>query len=174
MTYVRQKGDLIQRLSQAVKANQETLELKVQELVTTNKNQTREIQNLKTQQVQLYVDNLLESKSSLGRVITARIDHTQVGEGELQLVLDLLPAKLQDKVALLTHVSKEQFAILIGVGASAPDHLNAQDLIREISMLVDGRGGGKKDRARAGSKHIEKEPMLLEKGRKIIDSKFNL
>jgi alanyl-tRNA synthetase len=46
--------------------------------------------------------------------------------------------------------ASEKASILVAVGPQAPKSLNANDLLKELALFIDGRGGGKPDLAQAG------------------------
>jgi alanyl-tRNA synthetase len=58
--------------------------------------------------------------------------------------------------------------LLAAVGAGARTKVKAGDLVKELSVLADGRGGGRPDRAQAGSKFPEKEAVVLAEAQKLI------
>ena len=49
------------------------------------------------------------------------------------------------------------------------DKVKAGDLAGKLAAFADGRGGGRPDRAQAGSKKPEKEPVVMEEAGKLLE-----
>jgi alanyl-tRNA synthetase len=58
--------------------------------------------------------------------------------------------------------------VLVAVTPDRTSTWNANDLIRQLVPLIDGRGGGKPDFAQAGGKNPAGIPALLEKAHEIV------
>jgi len=60
--------------------------------------------------------------------------------------------------------------LLVGVTADLTKTCHAGNLIKELSEIVGGRGGGRADMAQAGGTQPEKLPEALEKAKALIAS----
>ena len=87
----------------------------------------------------------------------------------LSLLVDGLAAYLRNGVAVLTHVSGDALSILAVSGNEAQAKVKAGDLIKAIGPVADARGGGKPDRAQAGSKSPQKEALVLAEAEKWLN-----
>jgi alanyl-tRNA synthetase len=79
---------------------------------------------------------------------------------------------LQNGVAVLTAVSEGNLAITVLVGKAAQAKVKAGDLIKELAPIADARGGGRPDRAQAGSKSVAKEALVLAEAEKMLARLF--
>jgi alanyl-tRNA synthetase len=58
--------------------------------------------------------------------------------------------------------------ILAAVGQSLRSKIKAGDLVQELAKHCEGKGGGRPDKAQAGSKLPEKEKLVLEQAEKFL------
>ena len=95
-----------------------------------------------------------------------------ISKDNLQVLLDTMAAKLPSGVSVLTHVESGDLSILVTVGQTLQGKIKAGDFIKELAELASGKGGGRPDRARAGSKHPEKAPEVLKAAKAKVDALF--
>jgi alanyl-tRNA synthetase len=101
------------------------------------------------------------------RVVIKKIDAGAFPRSTHQAMLDSLVGKLNNGVAVLTQVEDGTLSVLAAVGGGAQGKLKAGDLVKELSTVAGGKGGGRPDRAQAGSKFPEKESAVLEEARRL-------
>ncbi len=131
----------------------------------------RRVKVLEQENVMAKVDGLLV-QGKVGptgtRQLVQKLDLAQFPKASHQVLLDSLAAKLNDGVAFFTQVEDGNLTLLAAVGEKARAKIKAGDLIKELSVLAEGRGGGRPDKAQAGSKFPEKEPIVLQEASKLI------
>src|SRR5690606_30619975 len=81
--------------------------------------------------------------------------------GELRQLADLLRDKLGSGVVVLGARDEEKATLLVAVTADVRDRVPAGRLVREIALLVGGKGGGRDDFAQAGGREPEALPGAL-------------
>ena len=135
----------------------------------------RELRGLRQEQINLRVDALMgrEAKEVNGTTcLVARLDAAMYPKKSLQILLESVAGKLDQGLAVFTHVEEGTLSILAAVGRSAQKTIKAGDLVKELSQHADGRGGGRPDWAQAGSRHPEKEGLVLDEARKKVSALF--
>ena len=107
------------------------------------------------------VDDLIAKarQTDSTKVIIDTID--DISKDNLQILLDTMVSRLPQGICVLTHVEEGDLAILVTVSNSLHGKIKAGDFIKELAELAGGKGGGRPDRARAGSKNPEKAPEVL-------------
>ena len=85
----------------------------------------------------------------------------QIGEG--------LASLLRNGLAVLTYATADALSIAAIVGKEAQAKVKAGDLIKAIGTVADAKGGGKADRAQAGSKSPDKENLVLAEAEKWLN-----
>ena len=102
--------------------------------------------------------------------VVKKLDSNAFPKALHQVLLDSLAAKLNNGVAVMTHVEDGTLSLLAAVGDQARGRVKAGDLIKELCKIADGRGGGRPDKAQAGSKFPEKETAVLDAALKLLHS----
>ena len=69
--------------------------------------------------------------------------------------------RLNSGVIILYSVTDGQAAIVCVVTKDLTDRFHAGDIVKNITKLSDGRGGGKPDMAQGGTKEIDKLEAVL-------------
>ena len=84
-----------------------------------------------------------------------------------QAVVDAMFVKLKniEGISVMTAVSGDRLSIY---AASAVPEVKAGDLIKELAPIADAKGGGRPDRAQAGSKSVHKEALVLSEAERIL------
>jgi alanyl-tRNA synthetase len=101
-------------------------------------------------------------------VIISKLDEKAFPKDTLALLVEGLAGRLRNGVAVLTQTSGDSLGIYAVAGKEAQAKVKAGDLIKAIGPMADARGGGKPDRAQAGSKSPDKEPLVLAEAEKYL------
>ncbi len=158
LDYLKEKEALIQRTAEQLKANPAEIDLKAASVVAEGKELQKKIDTFREKLAKGMTDNLLVGAKVVGdiRVVTA-----DLGEGtmdELRVTGDQLKDKMKnpgvivlanhmdDKISFVSLANKE--AIALGAHAGM--------IMKEITAIAGGSGGGKPDSARGGGKVLEK------------------
>lgn len=157
--------------AKAMKVKPEELAARVEELGEKAKAYERELAKFKQEQVNIKVDEMLaKDVQDVGgvRVIVKKLDGSVFPKATHTAMMDRLAGKLEQGVAFLTQVEDGQLSMLAIVGAGVKGRVKAGDLVKELSVFADGKGGGRPDRAQAGSKFPEREGIVLAEAQKLI------
>lgn len=92
------------------------------------------------------------------KLIFKRIDEPQE---LLRRFIDILRGKTEENLCIIFSSLYDNRAMLVvGITEKLKNILNAGEIARKISLLINGSGGGKSDLAQAGTKDIEKFKLL--------------
>jgi len=83
-------------------------------------------------------------------------------------MVDDLRSQLTSGIVLLAAETNGQVSLALGVTKDLTDRYRAGDLIREIAMVVGGKGGGRPDFAQAGGNDPSKIDDALERLEELI------
>jgi alanyl-tRNA synthetase len=131
----------------------------------------KEVLELRQAQARLQATTLVAEKGKLvngATVIVYKLDEKTYPKESVALLVDGLAGHLRNGVALLTQTSGDSLSIYAVAGKEAQAKVKAGDLIKAIGPVADARGGGKPDRAQAGSKSPDKEPLVLAEAEKYL------
>jgi alanyl-tRNA synthetase len=131
----------------------------------------KEVLELRQAQARLQATTLVAEKGKpMGAttVLVYKLDEKAYPRDSVPHLVDGLAGHLRNGVAVLTHASGDSLSIYAVAGKEAQAKVKAGDLIKAIGPVADARGGGKPDRAQAGSKSPDKEPLVLAEAEKYL------
>jgi len=167
---LRRQTDIVDRLAREVKARPEEVIEKVMGTLEKLKAAEKAREQMLLQDVNKNVQEMIEKDAQLisgVRCIIKKIDAGAFPRSTHQAMLDSLVGKLNNGVAVLTQIEDGTLSVIAAVGEQARAKVKAGDLIKELSTVAGGKGGGRPDRAQAGSKFPEKETAVLEEARRL-------
>ena len=173
----RSNASVIDHLSRSLKTKPEELITKIDEQSRRIRFYEKELESIRLDKLNEHVDKLLKTScKSIGdrRYLVMKLNAAEFPRALHQNLLDLLASKLGNGVAVLTHVEDGNLTILAAVGVGARAVMKAGEMIKELSTLADGKGGGRPDRAQAGSRFPEKESIVLATAEDLIHRTFNI
>lgn len=155
-------------LAHALKVPADQLAGKVVQLAKQVKDLERELAERNAADLQRILTHLLETAGVNTPYLVQSLPAVQIRQANLQQVLDFFAANYTAGVAVLTHVEDGQLSLLISVGSGIKGDVSATALLQEIGKIAEMRGGGRKDRARAGSKLVGKEADVLAYAKELL------
>ena len=87
---------------------------------------------------------------------------------ELRDYENRLKNSFDNLIIVFASVSDKKIVFTVSVDDKLTDQYNAGKIVREISQITGGNGGGRKNFAQAGGKDISKLDLALEKAFEII------
>lgn len=167
----RTTGDIVNALCRSLKVKPVELEAKIEDLSKRLKSQEKDLETIRLERLNSLVNDMLVNESELingRRCLIRKVDVTKFPKNLHQNLLDALAGKLGNGVAVLTQVEDDNLSILVAVGVEARSKFKAGDIVKELSQIADGRGGGRPDRAQAGSRFPAKEGDVLTAAEAIL------
>ncbi len=172
---MRSQSNTLQNLAHSLKVKPDQVADKIGEVSDKLKNLEKELKTLRTAQLNQLADQMIsEDKKTIGDhyVIIKKISPDLVPTNLFQTLLDSLSGKLGDGVAVLTVASADSLTILAAVGEGLRKKIKAGDIVKELAKHCDGRGGGRPDKAQAGSKSPEKQDTVLKEAESFLKTKL--
>jgi alanyl-tRNA synthetase len=174
LEYIAENDALIQRTAAALKTNLlNEIDKKAEQLAGEVKELKKKLESLNAKMASGKVDDVLAGKVEIGgiSVVCGRVDG--LGGNDLRNLGDNLKEKIGTGIAVLASCADDKIAFL---ATATPDAVkmgvHAGMVIKEITKLAGGSGGGKPDSAMAGGKDISKIAEALEKAEEIVKSKL--
>ena len=136
---------------------------KAASLQTEMKEVKRELESANSRLSELKSASLLESVKTVGgfKLLTARLD---CKADEARNICDSFKSKYSNGVIVLATVYQDKLNFVAAAGADAVKAgAHAGNILKEISQICDGRGGGRPDSAMSGGKDISKVELALSK-----------
>ena len=176
LTLIDDYKDIITKSAQAIKApNPSELAAKCSAAATEVKALEKEVAELKGRIAATQLDALFEGAENVGsvRIITAVLEDT--APDVLRSMGDRIKDKAPNAVAVLAAVNDEggSFICVCGKDAVAAG-AHAGNIVRKVSELTGGKGGGRPDSAMAGMGDMSKAGEAIEAAGDIISGFINI
>lgn len=97
-----------------------------------------------------------------GKVVTG------IPAGELKPAVDIMRQKIGSGVAALVGVDEGKISLVIGVTEDLTGKYNASALVKAISAIVGGKGGGRPDMAQAGGFTTEDTSAIIKAVKEVL------
>ncbi len=160
----------INTIADILKSSQNSLEARAEQLVKELRASRKEIEKLKLEQsVQDAVKSLDNAVERNGvKIVVEQISDASVDA--LRNIAQGIIDRDMTAVVLLGSEHEEKLGYVCAAGKQAVDRgIHAGNIIKSVSSIAGGGGGGKPSFAQAGAKDIEKLGKSLREGRKIIE-----
>ena len=158
--YLEQRSDIIDTLSETLKAPAEELVDRVTKLIKENKKLTKK---LKTASQSAGSDTMAEAKKLLENcekigqtsIVIDQLSPTSIEQG--RAAIDMIKKKAKSVVVIFGFTEDDRAILLAGVTDDLiKNGLKAGDIVKQISPIIDGGGGGRPQMAQAGGKNPKK------------------
>jgi alanyl-tRNA synthetase len=162
----------LQGLAALFKSNKENVEEKARATLEKLKVVERQLDVFKAQAASSAGADLAGQAVDVSgvKVVAARLDNFD--RKALLDAVDKLKNQLGNAVVVLATVEDEKVVLIAGVTKELSKTLPAGELMKEISMIVGGKGGGRPDMAQGGGPNVTDIEKCLEKVQKWVEGKL--
>lgn len=166
--FIQNEEDELSKIAETLKATPSSILEKANTLIERNKHLEQEIKNYRKIQTKALLEQTLTHKEMIGEsyLIAQEI---ALQPDEMAPFAEELLQHLKSAVIALGSATPEKCQLLIAVSQDlVQKNIHAQTLIKEISPLIQGGGGGKSNLAQAGGKDPSGLPKALSKLRELL------
>ena len=165
---LQEKISKIDEIANLISSRPDFIVQKIESLKSEINNQKDEIKKLKSTSTKDVFESLKSNvieKDDLNLLIykfdDASIDEMRDYENRLKQIFEKL-------IIVFVSVLDGKIVFTVSVDQELTDKYNAGKIVKEISQVTGGNGGGRKNFAQAGGKDISKIDLALEKARQLI------
>ncbi len=154
---------------EVLQAGEKDLLEKLSRLVERNKELEREAGRSKQSSLTSRAEELLKGakKSPRGHhILSAHLE--DISQEELRILADDLRNRLGSACVGLASVNDDKVFLLVAITKDLMGTFHAGNLVKELSVLFGGRGGGKPDLAQAGGGNPEKVSEVLTRFESLV------
>lgn len=164
----RRSEESLQQIASLVKAQPQQVKERIEKLIEENRALSQELKGLKEAQLKEAIGTLLNQAETINQ-IPVLLGALPITAEELRVCADEAMERLQSGVLVLAAVQADKCHLIVRVSDDfVQKGLSAQELIKAISPIIEGSGGGKKQMAQAGGKAPGKIPEALAKAREFL------
>lgn len=151
--YVRQEENLLERAAVLLKTQSTKIEEKITQLVDETTSLKQQIRTFKHQHLKQLAEQLAKKTETIGD-ITFLGQEVAVDLEDLTILADEIMSKLSSGIIALAIKLPNRVQVLVKISPNLQSKgFSAVSIIKEISPLIDGGGGGRPDAAQAGGKN---------------------
>ena len=154
--------DVLGQGAALLKADRQSLNDKIQNLLDQNKKLEKTIADLNRKLATGGGQDLADAAVDLGelKLIVSQLDGAD--PKSLPDALDRLKNKVGTCIVVLGTVNEGKVGLIAGVTKDLTDRFNAGEIVNHVATQVGGKGGGRPDMARAGGSQPDALPAALE------------
>jgi alanyl-tRNA synthetase len=175
MAYKGLKDDeeAIQDVADALKTSKRDLAKAAEDTASKIRNLEKEISNLRSGRAVVNLDDMIKSSQDIGgaKVISARLENMDIAT--LRTTADNIKKRLGTSIVVLGSDIKGKISLVCAVSSDLiKKGADASNIIKRVSQIVGGSGGGRADFAQAGGKDVGKLNEALGAVRDIIQEEL--
>ncbi len=174
LRYIAKQDALIEKTAIALKANNASeIDMKAEQISTEVKDLKKKLEALNAKMASGKLDDVLKGTVEINgiKVAAARVDGLLAGD--LRTLGDNLKDKLGSGIAVLASYAEDKVAFLATATKDAVEKgVHAGKVIKEITAIAGGSGGGKPDMAQGGGKDESKIDEALNAAQGIIKAQL--
>ncbi|HAX61590.1 MAG TPA: alanine--tRNA ligase [Elusimicrobia bacterium] len=165
--FMKNQRETIDEMAEILKSSRAEVVTKLQKLADDKKKLEKGIS--KTPKIQ--ENDLLKNLKEINGIKLLAVKTEITSIDELRSTSDNLKNKIKSGIVVLGSVIDEKPTLIVSITKDLADKFDARIIVKEISKIVGGGGGGKIDLAQAGGKDISKLDEAISSVEKIIKQK---
>lgn len=168
LKHLQEISILAQLATETCNATLPGLPEKIRKLMEDKKELEKELQKLKGKSKNSDADSFLDNVEEVNGVkVLAQVVSADNG-GELRDLVDLLRGKIKSGIVILGAKTDDKAYIIVGVTKDLTSSYSANSIVKELSPIIGGSGGGRPDMAQAGGKLVDKLNEAVNKSSEVI------
>lgn len=168
--YVEKESNLLSDIEKLLRCNENEILNKIEMQNAEIKAKEKEIAALKAKFASGKEDDILNNVSEVKGVKVATGALKDIDGNALRDLADKIRNKIKDGVVILASENKGKVQIVAMATKSAVAlGIHCGKIIKEISAIVGGGGGGRPDMAQAGGKNPEKINEAINESKKVVE-----
>ncbi|NMF04993.1 alanine--tRNA ligase [Clostridium beijerinckii] len=168
---INEKKDLLKEISTKLKCSEKELLAKLDQQVKEIKEKDKEITVLKSKFASMGIDDIVSSSRNVKDINVISYELKDVDSDTLRDVCEKVRDKAPNSIVLLMSANAGKVIICaMATKDAVAKGAHCGKLIKEISSMLGGGGGGRPDMAQAGGKMPEKIQEAIEESYKIVET----
>jgi len=168
---VNEKKELLKEISGKLKCSEKELLNKLEQQVKELKEKDKEIVSLKSKFASMGLDDIVACAKSVKDINVIAYELKDVDGDALRDVCEKVRDKVENSIVLLMSENAGKVIICAMANKNAvAKGAHCGKLIKEVSTILGGGGGGRPDMAQAGGRFPEKIQDAIEESYKIVET----
>ena len=167
--YIQHQDDDLKEIALLLKTASDQVKEKVERLLDENKQRSREVESYKAKLLSTQSGDLLDGIKELGGVMVLSREVDAGSPRDLREYADRIRDKLRSGIAVLGAKNADKAMLICVVTKDLHDRFHAGEIIRQLSEIVGGKGGGRPDMAQGGGNRPDALGKALESVYEMMD-----
>jgi len=155
-------------ISDLFKTTHDDLVTKIEHVIKDQKEKDREIELLKSKLLHKQSEALIDTAKVLHGITVISQEVATTNPKDLREYGDHLKDKIKSGIIVLGAKATGKVFLLCRITPDLTDRFHAGKIIKELSVFIDGKGGGRKDMAEGGGTRSSELKTALSKAYDII------
>ncbi|MBW2193566.1 MAG: alanine--tRNA ligase, partial [Deltaproteobacteria bacterium] len=170
LSHVQRVDKIMDTTARMLKERPEAVPERVEKILSNQKALEKEVDSLKVRiSAEMVDDSEADVKSVNGvKVLAKKVSVDQ--PAALRSLADRFKDKIKSGIVVLGSTAGEKALLIVVVTEDLTDRFHAGNIVKEISAVVGGGGGGRPDMAQAGGTRPEKLDQALEKVYEVVQN----
>ena len=162
LRYDQEQDRILRETASLVKTGREKLVERIGALLRENREKERIISSLKAKLLSKKSDDFLSGVREINGIKVLAVELAAESPGELRESADRIRDRLKSGIVLVGAKNRDKAMLVCEVTKDLTDRFRAGDIIRALSGMVEGKGGGRPEMAQGGGNRPEKLEAALE------------
>ncbi len=175
LEYIKNNDALIANTAAALKTNQiHEIDKRAESVMTQSRELEKQIDDFKQKMAAAKANNVMAGRKHIGdiQLFTAQVDG--MGADEMKAMADKIKAEVPNSVAVMGALTDGKITFVAMASKDAVKMgIHCGQIIKEITAIAGGRGGGKPDMAQGGGSDASKIDDALAKVDEIVAAQTN-
>lgn len=160
--YVKMKN-ILDDIMLTIKVSQDQIVSRVKDLLEENKAIKKDLDDQKSRELMKIMEDLDRYTYDINgvKLISIKISYPDINK--VRELADNIKDKIKSGIVLIAAINNDKLTILCGITRDLTDRFSADKIVKEITKITGGGGGGRSDFAQAGGKDISKLDEALTK-----------
>jgi len=164
----QQQEAILKKLAALIKTSPNQLLEKIDRLIKEQKEKEQEIEILKGKLLIQKSSDFLSEAREIAGIKTLALEVKAESPKDLREVVDKIKDKLQSGIIFLGAKQEKRIMLICAVTKDLLKRFKAGDIIKQLSVIVGGKGGGRPDMAQGGGSQPENLNKAIEKFHDLI------
>jgi len=169
LEHTQKTSEIVQEAACLIKERPEDIPKRIDKIISEHKSAEKEIEKLKAKIAATKADS---SEGDIKLINNVKVQVKKVAvdtPAALRDLADRFKEKIKSGIIVLGSVSGPNVLLIVVVTKDLTNRFNAGNIIKQVSAIVGGGGGGRPDMAQAGGSMPEKLDQALEKAYEIVE-----
>lgn len=141
---------------------------KIAELVEENRSLKRELEKIRIKEINNVIAKIEDNITSVNGVNLVVLKYENTDLNILRELVDNIKDKIKTGIVVIASVNTDKITFFVGVTKDLTTRYSADKIIKEISKITGGGGGGRADFAQSGCKDASKVDEALKFVEKLL------